>query len=197
MTLDLNAIPYADEAPPGAARTTVLTALAVPRRRRAFFKAVGYAGLTIGAAVLALPFAGRARQANAETSPGGALQGWNANNCSDAYPGGYSERRDTHGIYVPETPACFGGTYMGWNWCASSGWHRSDTTGSSPPGWTWQMWPISSACGGAPTKNAWRWTTNPGAKVWRCSDGNSKVRRNVWWASWQGPYLSICRARVG
>jgi hypothetical protein len=194
MTLDLNAIPYADEAPPGAARTTVLSAVSAPRRRRAFLRAVGYAGLSVGAAVLALPFA--ARTARAEWSPGGTLRGWDANNCTDAYPSGYSERRDTHGNYVGETAACFGGTYMGWNWCTSSGWHRSGQAPSSPPGWTWEMWPISSACGRAPTRNAWRWTTQPGSKVWRCSDGNSKVRRNVWLARWQGPYLSICRARV-
>lgn len=198
MTLDLNAIPFADEEPPAATPTRVLTGLASPRPRRSFLKAMGYAALSMGAAALTVPFLGRGRQAQAEVSPRGGLQGWDRNDCQDAYPGGYDERRDTHGIYMTETAACFGGTYMGWNWCNTDGWHRSDNRiPSAPPGWTWECWPVSGLCGPrAAGKNAWRWTTQPGGKVWRCSDGNSKVRRNVLLAWWRGPYLSICRARV-
>ena len=197
MSIDLDAIPFADQPPDGAAPTRALSALAVPRQRRTVLKAFVYTGLTVGAAALAVPFLGRTRPASAETSPGGGLQGWDKVDCSDAYPGGYAERPDSHGIYMPpEQPACFGSTWIGWNWCNSAGWHRSGTNiPSAPPGWTWECWPISSACGTASTKNAWRWTT-PNGKVWRCSDGNSKVKRNGA-ACWSAAFLTICRARVG
>lgn len=108
MTLDLDAIPYADQAPPEATPTRVLSAVTAPRRRT-FFKAVGYACLSLGAAALTMPF--RASRAYAEVSPGGALQGWDANDCTDAYPGGYNEQKDTHGLYVGETAACVGGRW--------------------------------------------------------------------------------------
>jgi hypothetical protein len=196
MTLEIRAIPFADDEPPDAAPTRVLTGLVAPRPRRSFLKAMAYGALTFGAAALAVPFLGRARQARAEAN--GVLSGYDNPRCADAYPGGYDERSDTHGMYKNEQAACFGGRYMGWPWCTSDGWHRSDKrVPSAPPGWLWECWPVSGVCGKkADNKNAWRWTT-PDNKVWRCSDGNSKVTRDVWWDSWHGPYLSICRARVG
>ena len=202
MTLDLNGIPHAGEEPPDATPTRVLTGLVAPRRRRTFLKAMAYGALSFGAAALTVPFLGRARRAQAETSPGGGLKGYDDNKCVDAYgAGGYAEAKDTHGMYMTETAACFGGTYMGWNWCTSNGWHRSgNRIPSAPPGWLWECWPISGACGkAADNMNSWRWTTDDGTprkKMWRCSDGNSKVTRDVWWDWWHGPYLSICRARV-
>ena len=202
MTLDLNAIPFADDEPPDATPTRALTGLVTPRPRRTFLKAMAYGALAFGAAALAVPFLGRARLARAEAN--GGLSGYDDPRCGagirpgGAYPDGYNERSDTHGRFRTEQPACFGGRYMGWNWCTSDGWHRSGKgIDSSPPGWKWECWPISGACGqGAHNQNSWRWTT-PDGKVWRCSDGNSKVTRDVWWDWWHGPYLSICRARVG
>jgi hypothetical protein len=198
MTLDLDAIPYTDHPPDGAGSTRALSALAIPRRRRTVLKAMVYTGLTIGATALAVPFLGRTRPALAETSPGGGLEGWDDNDCTVSYPGGgYPERDDSHGIYMPpEQPACFGSTWIGWNWCNAAGWHRSGTNiPSAPPGWQWECRPISTACGRNAKKNAWRWTT-PNGKIWRCSDGRSRVRR-VGDACWSAEFLTICRARVG
>ena len=202
MTLDLNAIPFADDEPPDAAPTRVLSGLVSPRPRRTVLKAMAYGALAFGATVLAVPFFGRARLARAENSPGGGLAGYDHPRCgidnpAGAYPRGYDEESDTHGIYRTEQKACWGGKYMGWNWCTAQGWHRSDKrVPSAPPGWLWECWPISGACGQRwHHQNSWRWTT-PDGKVWRCSDGNSKVTRDVWWDWWHGPYLSICRARV-
>lgn len=191
MTLGLETIITVDDARSGTEPTSALTALAAPRHRRGFLRAVGYAGLTVGAAALAAPFLGRPRPAYAESHAG--LQGHDGDACKPAYPSGYGEQNDTHGIYVGAGAACFGGHYMGWNWCCPWGWHRSDWARSVDNKWCWHMTPRSDLCG-SPTKNAWRWTT-PDGKVWRCSDGKSIVFR-VSDNKCFGPYLSICRARV-
>src|SRR5688500_6272928 len=157
MSLDLRAIPCAEEEPPEATPTRVLTGgftgMVPPRPRRTFLKAMAYSALAFGAAALALPFLGRSRLARAETSPGGGLSGYDDARCGagirpgGAYPDGYNEESDTHGIYRTEQKACYGGKYMGWNWCTAGGWHRSDKrVPSAPPGWLWECWPISGAC---------------------------------------------------
>jgi len=194
MTLELDSIPEAGEAPPDAAPSTVLSELARPRHRRGFLRAIGYAGLTVGASALALPFlAGSAR---AESH--GGLQGHDGNNCKPAYPSGYGEEKDTHGAYKSEPAACFGGARRGSSWCSGAGWHRSDVAldAANPLLYTWIMWPVSIYCG-SPVKNAWRWTTTgTGTKVWRCSDGHSMIVFTFapWWT--YAIWLSICRARV-
>jgi hypothetical protein len=191
MALRLEHIVSADEAPADTQPTDALTALNAPRHRRNFLRTVGYAALAVGATALAAPFVGRPRPAYAESR--GGLQGHDGNACSPAYPTGYVEQNDTHGIYTSAGAACFGGSYMGWNWCNSGGWHRSDWARSADNKWCWHMSPRSDLCG-SPRKNAWRWTT-PDGKVWRCSDGRSVVFR-VSDNKCFGPYLSICRARV-
>lgn len=194
MTLDLNAIPFADrDPPPDTTPTSVLSGLKRPRQRRTFLKAMAFGAITFGAAALTVPFLGRMRDARADVSPRGGMKGYEAADCSDAYGReGYTEQADTHGIYMTEGKACFGGTYMGWNWCNLDGWHRSgDDIPSAPPGWSWECSPRMTSCAG---KNAWRWTVN--RKVWRCSDGNSRVRKALPGEKWSRVYLSICRAFV-
>lgn len=187
MKLRLDDIVDADRAPANPQPTSVLSEIAAPRHRRSFLKAVGYAGLTLGATALALPFAGKTKVAWAETGPGG-LKGHDG--CGGI---NYTPQSDTHGIYVSAQPACYGGSYRGWNWCSSAGWHRSTWARSADNKWCWHMTPRSDVCG-SPARNAWRWTTSDG-KTWRCSDGNSLVFR-VSDNKCFGPYLTICRAKV-
>lgn len=186
--LNFESIVSATEAPDNSPPTAALSALKAPRHRRGFLRAVGYAGLTVGAAALAAPFLGRPSPARAESHAG--LQGHDGDNCTPAYPNGYNAQNDTDGIYVNSGAACFGGSYMGWNWCCSWGWHRSDWERSVDNQWCWHMSPRSDTCG-SPRKNAWRWSTSDG-RVWRCSDGNSVVYK-VSNGRAYGPYLSICR----
>lgn len=191
MALQLTSIPDADDSVnPATSASTSLGLLDTSARRRTVLRSVGLAGATAGATVLGWsPFGASA--ARAETSPTG-LVGWDANDCKDAYPNGYSEQRDTTGAYVNSGAACYGGRVMGSTMCDSYGWHRSDRTSSG--GWfgstTTSYRPVSSACGATTTKNAWRWTVN--GVTYRCSDGVTTV--SSWWQNYS--YLSICRAKV-
>lgn len=184
MTLTLADIPDVDA--PSAQPTTALTGLGSLAKRRTVLRGMALAGATIGAGALGVV---NGRRAGAETSPTG-LQGWDAIDCSDAYPRGYNEQRDTTGDFVNEPGACFGGSQMGSTLCDSTGWHRSDTVYvSSSRSNSYR--PISSACGATSTKNAWKWTVN--GVTYRCSDGVMSVR--YWGRTWYS-YLTICRARV-
>jgi len=187
MKLRLESIVDADRVPDNPEPTTVLSAIAAPRHRRGFLRMVVNAGMAIGVAALSAPFLGRARAAYAETGPGGLLG-------HDGCGGNYSEQPDTHGIYTSAQPACHGGSYRGWNWCSSAGWHSSGARFSANGQWLWFMAPRSDVCGN-PARNAWRWMT-PDGKTWRCSDGTSIVFYVPFPVGFYGPYLSICRAKV-
>lgn len=192
MTLNLDSIPYADDADArggGRERTRALTDLGALAQRRTVLKGVALAGATIGATALGWSPVAGARRAFAESSPTGLI-GWDANDCRDAYPNGYNEQRDTTGAYVNEPGACFGGNEMGSTLCDSTGWHRADTVRVN---WstTHAYRPISTACGATTTKNAWKWTVN--GVTYRCSDGTKSARYYGW--NWY-TYLTICRARV-
>jgi hypothetical protein len=187
MTLRLESIVDADGVPGNPEPTTVLSEITAPRHRRDFLKMVVNAGLAVGVAALSAPFLGKAMPAFAESGPGG-LSGHDGCGGID-----YTPQSDTHGMYVSAKPACYGGSYRGWNWCSSSGWHESTWRRSANNQWCWHMSPRSDVCG-SPARNAWRWTTSDG-KTWRCSDGNSLVFRMSDGKCF-GPYLSICRAKV-
>jgi hypothetical protein len=186
MSLAFEQIPDHGQARPGAASTTALKDLSVSASRRTVLRAMALGAVTIGAAVLDLSGVFGARSAWAEAGPYG-LQGWDRNDCRDAYPTGYDEVGDTNGLYVNTYAACFGGSWRGSDYC-DGGWHKYGT---------WYQAdiqvdhvPISVACGATTTKNSWRWTT-PDGVVYRCSDGYS-----TFWGGGQNgvTYLTICRS---
>lgn len=189
MALAFDRIPDHERAPGGAPRTTALGRLHVVPRRRTVLKAMALGAMTIGAA--ALDVGGglfRARDAWAETGPLG-LQGWDRNDCHDAYATGYPEVADTSGEYVNTYAACFGGSWRGSDYC-DAGWHKHGTYIQNDI--QVDHVPISTACGTLTTKNSWRWTT-PDHQVYRCSDGYS----TFWGGGQDGlTYLTICRSSV-
>ena len=184
MSLTFDQIPDADAAPAaGAGQPVALTGLAVSANRRTVLRAVALGAVTVGG--LALSLLGR-RKASAEAGPFG-LQGWDRNDCRDAYPSGYQELGDTSGQYVNTYAACFGGSWRGSTFC-NAGWHKNGTwtSGSTQV----DSAPVSILCGDTTTKNAWKWTT-PDGHTYRCSDGMSTY--------WGGPYngqtfFTICRS---
>jgi hypothetical protein len=183
MSLTFDQIPDYDQAPADAPGTTALTELPSRSGRRTVLRAAALGAVTIG--TLALTWVG-GRKARAETGPLG-LQGWDRNDCHDAYPSGYGELGDTTGEYVNTYAACFGGSWRGSTYC-EAGWHKHGT-------WMYgtvqaDHAPISVACGTTTTKNAWKWTT-PDGRTYRCSDGMTTY--------WGGPYngqtyFTICRS---
>jgi hypothetical protein len=188
VTLSYTQIPEHDRPPADARPSTALRALPLRTGRRNVLRAAVLGGLTLGAA--ALDWAGTfgTRPARAETGPN-ALQGWDRNDCHDAYPTGYPEVGDTSGAYVNTYAACFGGSWRGSDYC-EAGWHKYGTWDEN--GMQVDHTPISTACGSAITRNAWRWTT-PAGVTYRCSDGFS----TFWGAGNSGQtYLTICRAAV-
>lgn len=185
MTLTLDNIPAHDEEPERSARTTALKDLNPKSGRRTLLRGMALGAATIGAVALNVSAGLGNRKANAETGPYG-LQGWDRNDCRDAYPNGYNEVPDTNGYYMYTYAACFGGTWRGSNYC-NGGWHK------------WGTWyygsiqgnhvPTSSYCGTTSVKNAWRWTT-PDGMWYRCSDGFS----TFYGGGYTGQtYLTICR----
>jgi hypothetical protein len=183
MSLTVDQIPDVDQAPPGADGTTALTRLPAVGTRRTLLRAALLGAVTIGTLVLTW-----SRRARAESSATG-LQGWDRNDCRDAYPTGYDEVGDTSGSYVNAYAACFGGSWRGSTYC-EAGWHKHGT-------WTYgtvtaDFVPINVMCGSYGTKNAWKWTT-PDGHTYRCSDGMTTY--------WGGPYngqtyYTICRSSV-
>lgn len=173
-------IPDQDKAPVDAVPTRALKQLKVTGGRRTVLRAAALGAMTIGAAALDWTGVFGTKRAKAETGPFG-MQGWDRNDCLDAYPFGYNEAPDTNGFYYG-TSACFGGTWRGSNYC-SGGWHKNGTyfygsiQGDSVP--------VYSTCSG---RNAWRWTVNG---IWyRCSDGNT----TFWGGGYTGQtYFTICR----
>ncbi|MBP2474638.1 hypothetical protein JOF53_003510 [Crossiella equi] len=176
MTLRLDTIPDAGQAPPGAEPTRGLSALRQPATRRGVLRGITLSALTVGG----LSLTWRPRAARAETGPGG-LPGWDRNDCRDAYPRGYPESPDTGGAYAGQPGACFGGNFRSSEYCRY-GWHRGDSTGDI------QYTTVSSSCSG---KNAWKWTT-PDGRVYRCSDGTTTITRH----GTTNSYFTICRALV-
>jgi hypothetical protein len=188
VSLTLEQIPDHGGAPAGAARTAACRALVPTGRRRTVLRAMLLGALTLGAT--ALDWAGTfgTRKASAETGPY-ALEGWDRNDCRDAYPNGYAELTDTSGDYVGRYGACFGGSWRGSDFC-DAGWHKYGTwyTGDVEADHV----PVSIACGATSTRNAWRWTT-PDGLVYRCSDGFT----TYWGGGYSGQtYLTICRSAV-
>lgn len=181
MTLDLNSLPDLDQ-PATTDATDALADIDQVVRRRTVLKGVTLSAIALGTGALSMAGASKAA---AETSPTG-LTGWDANDCKDAYPNGYNEQRDNYGIYTAEPGACFGGTFIGSNFCDAAGWYRNETDRYNQ---TYR--PISSACGATSTKNAWRWTVN--GVTYRCSDGRITIP-SYWYYS--RTYLAICRAKV-
>jgi hypothetical protein len=181
VSLTFDQIPDLETAPANATATSALSGLTVTGNRRTILRAATLGAVTIGAFVL--NWTNRAR---AETGPAG-LQGWDRNDCHDAYPAGYEELGDTSGQYVNTYAACFGGTWRGSTYC-EAGWHKNGA-------WDYgtvqaDHVPISTACGATTTKNSWKWTT-PDGHTYRCSDGYTTY--------WGGPYdgqtyFTICRA---
>lgn len=185
MTLTLDSIPNHDDAPSGAGRTNVLKDLNQTSGRRAVLRGMALGAATLGAVALNWSTGLGARKAQAESGPYG-LQGWDRNDCLDAYPSGYNEVPDTNGYYMGTYAACFGGSWRGSNYC-DAGWHKYGT-------WYYgdirgDHVPTSSYCGTSSVKNAWRWTTPDG--IWyRCSDGFS----TFYGGGYNGQtYLTICR----
>jgi hypothetical protein len=188
MSLTVDQIPDHELAAPGAARSTALTGLTGPARRRTVLRGIALGALTVGASALNWSGAVTTRRARAETGRYG-LQGWDRTDCRDAYPAGYDQLGDTSGDYVNTYAACFGGSWRGSDLC-EAGWHKYGT-------WMYgdvraDHVPISSSCGATTTKNAWRWTTPDGA-VYRCSDGYTTY--------WSSPdvgqtYGTICRSAL-
>ena len=183
MSLTFDHIPDLEQAPADAAGTTALSRLPSIGNRRTVLRAATLGAITIGTVALTW-FNGR--KAQAEAGPMG-LQGWDRNDCRDAYPSGYEEFGDTSGQYVNTYAACFGGTWRSSTYC-EAGWHKHGT-------WTYgtvqaDHAPISALCGSTLTKNAWKWTT-PDGRTYRCSDGMTTY--------WGGPYngqtyFTICRS---
>lgn len=179
MTLDLDTIPDSD-APATRDLGVALSELpAVRPGRRGVLKGVALSGVTLGAAALSV--GGSAAPAAAETSPSG-LDGWDRNDCSDAYSRGYRESRDNSGEFRDAPGACFGGSAISSTNCDADGWHRADSEGEKT------FRPLSGSCAG---KNAWKWTVD--GVTYRCSDG--RTTEPVFWI-WTRSYLSICRAAV-
>lgn len=188
MSLTFEQIPDHDQPPPGAKNTTALKNLNVPGGRRTVLRAMALGAMTVGATALNWSGTFGNRKAAAETGPY-ALQGWDRNDCHDAYPHGYDEEGDTSGQYVTTYAACVGGTWRGSNYC-DAGWHKYGTWNEN--GVQADHVPISTACGVANAKNAWRWTT-PNGQLYRCSDGHS----TFWGRGYIGQtYLTICRAQI-
>lgn len=184
-TRDLADIPLADQSDGAAPPTAALRELNLPSSRRSVLRGITLSALTVGA--VSLTWGPWRSTAMAESGPD-RLQGWDRNDCKDAYPEGYAEERDTSGLYRSRPGACFGGEMISSEFCAN-GWYRSDEvrTGNKVIKYT----PVSGYCGGSGNKNAWQWRT-PDGRVYRCSDGNMAVTvngqtRNV---------FSICRAQV-
>jgi hypothetical protein len=190
--LTFEQIPDHDETVPGAtrsAKTAALKDLRVTGGRRTVLRAMALGAMTVGAAALDWAGVFGTRSARAETGRYG-LQGWDRNDCHDAYPTGYQELGDTNGGYVNRYAACFGGSYRGSTYC-DGGWHKYGTW-TEPGGVQADHTPISTACGTVTTKNAWRWTT-PDRVVYRCSDGYT----TFWGGGFNGQtYLTICRSTV-
>jgi len=189
MSLAFEQIPDHSQASRGAARTAALRDLRVSARRRTVLKAFALGAMTIGASLLDLGgVVLDAGNAWAETGPLG-LQGWDRNDCRDAYPGGYEEVQDTSGLYASTYAACFGGSYRGSEYC-DAGWHRYGTWIQN--GLQVDHVPVSTLCGILTTRNAWRWTT-PDGHVYRCSDGYS----TFWGGGMDGvTFLTICRSGI-
>ncbi|WP_410672830.1 hypothetical protein [Amycolatopsis sp. cmx-4-68] len=188
VALALARIPERDRPEPDAARTRAGTKLKAAGTRRTFLRAVALGVLTIGATALDWSGLSRGRWANAESGPGG-MQGWDRNDCHDAYATGYAELLDTSGAYVNTYAACFGGFWRGSTYC-EAGWHKYGTWNEN--GVQVDHQPLSNTCGQTVAKNAWRWTT-PDKKVYRCSDGFS----TFWGNGYNGQtYLTICRAAL-
>lgn len=189
MSLSFEQIPDHGQAPPGAARTAALAELRLDTSRRTALKAIALGAMTIGASVLDWGRVLQTRDAWAvETGPFG-LQGWDRNDCHDAYPTGYAEVADTSGLYVNTYAACFGGAYRGSEYC-DAGWHKYGTFIQNDI--QVDHVPISTACGTLTTKNSWRWTT-PDGHVYRCSDGFS----TYWGGGMDGvTFLTICRSAI-
>jgi hypothetical protein len=201
MPLTLAQIPLHDEYPAGALPTGALRGVRLAPRRRTVLRAMTLGALTIGA--VAADWAGRllpTRRAQAALDQGpNGLQGWSANDCSDAYPYwgpngvGYEQQSDNVGSYQypPYLAACFGGNYRGSTYC-SGAWHRS---GSVISGGTVTTYTPINTCGDFSKLNAWRWTTPAsggiGTLVWRCSDGQATVTPGGY------TYYTICRASLG
>jgi hypothetical protein len=169
MALDLASIPDAHDGPSGPVEhTAALRGLPATPSRRGFFRAVAFAGITVGSAALTvgsslLP----SKPAIAEVSPTGLTE-WPRNDCTDAYPNGYTERSDeSSSAYTYDGKACFGAPVTNTN-CRWA-WHKNPTTGR---------------CQSGSSRNAWRWTVN--GRVYRCSDGYASGTTT----------LTICRARV-
>ncbi|MEU6082912.1 hypothetical protein [Streptomyces sp. NPDC047108] len=191
MTSSLAEIPLAhqsfDGEPPRP--TAALSGLKKPASRRSVLRGMAASALTVGALSLTWGNSGRAF---AEEGPGG-LQGWDKNDCSDAYPdGGYAEEADSGGQFKDAPGACFGGEEISNDYCDTAGWYRADqvTEGNKVTQYT----PVSTSCGseGVGYKNAWKWKT-PDGSVYRCSDGNMTVTVD---GQETRAVFSICRAKV-
>lgn len=186
MALTFAHIP--DQERPGAhaVPSGALRGLDLPGSRRSVLRAATLGAMVLGAAALDWSFGGRAARAERGTY---GSQGWDRNDCRDAYPDGYTESPDTSGVHKNNYPACYGGSWQGSNYC-DAGWHKYGTwyTGTVRADHV----PVSTACGATTTKNAWRWTTPDGA-VYRCSDGYT----TFWSGNQRGQtYLTICRSAV-
>lgn len=181
MTIELDSIPDIDDAT--SEPTFALTEIDSVLRRRTVLKGITLSAVALGTG--ALNMAGATTPALAETSPTG-LTGWDGNDCKDAYPNGYAEQKDNYGEYVNEPGACFGGTFIGSSFCDSAGWYRRGYDS-----YRQYYRPISSACGSATTKNAWRWTVN--GVTYRCSDGRVTIPSYYYFSR---TYLAICRAKI-
>lgn len=171
MALDLGSIPDAnDRSADDGPRSGVLTDLPTAPSRRGFLRAMGYAGLAMGAAALTVGWVvRRGNSAIADTSPTGLTE-WRANNCTDAYgTAGYTQQADlANSAYTYDAPACWGAPIS--NKHCRYGWHANPTTGH---------------CGNNPNNhNGWRWTVN--GRTYRCSDGYPAGSTT----------LTICRQRV-
>jgi hypothetical protein len=186
MTITLESIPDHNETPNNASPTTVLQDLNPPSGRRTLLRAMMLGAATVGATVLNWSSRIGVGKAKAETGPYG-LQGWDRNDCRDAYPDGYDEQRDTDGYYVNTYAACAGGTWRGSNYC-NGGWHKYGTWYDGPV--RSDHVPTSSYCGTTSVKNAWRWTTPDGIS-YRCSDGYSTYYGGGYYGQ---TYMTICRS---
>lgn len=185
MTPELADIPFAEGPTAGGRRKSrALRELPAPHSRRTVLRGIALSGLTVG--TLALSWGSvEGRRAFAETGPGG-LDGWDRNDCRDAYPHGYDAHPDLPGSEYHRAPAaCFGSTFISSEYCENS-WHRAGDERRLGIGRSHR--PLSVACEG---KSAWRWTT-PDGTVYRCSDGLTTVTVG----SLENTYFSICRAEV-
>jgi hypothetical protein len=180
MAVEFESIPDAtrpavDDGGAPAEPTLTLRELPAIPSRRSVLGALTFAAVGLGAGALTLAWPSGARKAFAENGPSG-LRGFDDPRCSDAYPSGYGEVRDSSGAYTSANgyaAACVGGTYISHSYCRF-GWHSR---------------PRSDRCGpSAISRNSWRWTT-PDGKVFRCSDGNTIIDGRS--------FFTVCRSRVG